>query len=549
MESGERRHHRGKSLKFHSSSPIHLPVRAERALSGKLRLLNTFSKRVVVSSSPRIDAQERNLLETRNLDHSLNNLRFNVLKRDGVTVDSRLPVSNPRTLHRRPPHLPHAASVLLASDKELDKELVPNDALAHKATRLDHTQEQALNRPDSVLKGHLSEEEDIECHDSRNTRSPDYRAQHRPKTTRPSQKKMRMSFNFESIKSIRDHLMAICIKYAARRVGHHNSNDSCTFSKAVARQQNQVSSKNLQISSDRILELSFKDKQSSIEVQQFIDSCDDTSLQVVSDLLLCHMDRLLQDPYGSYVGQHLMKCHKPTLERITNHISQNLLQMATNEYSSRVIQSIFDIKQEFCMRLLPTLIQMFDQLINSFSGSILLTKLVIVVHDQSVYMIFIKILEQNKEYLRKAYFNRMLSTLVSCCSEHMLQTYYRRSHVRGIQLIEESAADNYEEFLTRRYPKIMLINLMSENRAERIVESICRSLTSADTSVLAPVLQKRESFSLLLLMASSTSVESISSICSRILISIEEQNKTARTDLEVELTYLNKILLARCSKK
>ena len=580
MESGLKNFHSGKTGMFYSWSPNRQNARAKSAMLERYNLhkLLPFQK-VVLSPNPIHGDHRKSPINVQNLDHSILNVRFNILQSPDNNEDLRLPVSNPRALHLRSRHPHHLypsssfTSILFRFEKQQDIDHVASDLLADKATRFNKTQEKAPDRLSTFRENLLNQEVDLACNDSRNARSPNYRAEQGSKRLRAQQKKMRLSFKFESIESIRGYLMVVCIKYAARRVGQNNSGDSCSFSKPVAaRQQNQVSRSKPLISNDQILELSFKDKQSSMVVQQCIDSCDEHSLQVVSDLLLVHLGRLLQDPFGSYVAQHLLRVHKPSLERISNHVSQHLLEMATNEFSSRVIQSIFDIEQGFCLRVLPILVQMFDQLVESFSGSILLTKLVTVVDDESVYAVFVKILEQNKEYLRKAYFNRMLSTLVSCCSEHMLdqvveltaghiwdlmndkfgncmlQTYYRRSQVRGIQLIEKFAADHHEEFLTRRYPKIMLINLLSEKRAEKVAESLCRLLASADTSVLAPALQKRESFSLLLLMSSSTSAELISSMCSRIFLSIEEHFDTSTSNLDLELLHLTKKLWALCNQ-
>ena len=577
MELGERNYIRSKEIKFYSSSPARRHAEAERALQWKWDFQQTHTKKAAFASSLRYDPHEGSLSKAKHLDHSPRNLRFNLLESPGMILDWRLPVSDLPVSHWRTPHhkIPNPSSTdpskLFKYERTEDREQVPTYLLGLKTTRFDGTEVKAQRRSRSNRESLLNEEEGLASSDSRNIRSPHYLASQGSKPGRNHQRKIQSSFNFQSINNIHSYLMSICIKYAARRVGQLNSNEGCACPKVVARQHHQVSRNKSQLTDAQILELSLKDKQSSMVVQQYIDRSDGFSLNVISVLLLGHLDQLLQDPFGSYVVQHLMRVHRPTLVMVIDHVSKNLLQMATNEYSSRVIQSIFDIEQDFCLRILPNLVQMFDKLINSFSGSILLTKLVSVVEDDSIYSIFVKILEQNKEYLRKAYFNRMLSTLVSCCSEHMLdqvveltaghiwelmndkfgncvlQTYYRRSHARGVQLIEESAGEHYEVFLTRRYPKIMMINLMSEDRAAKIAGSICRLLTSADTSVLAPALQKRESFSLLLLMATSSNVELITIICERIELSIDEQNITKKFDFDVELLYLNKKLLALSS--
>ncbi len=210
---------------------------------------------------------------------------------------------------------------------------------------------------------------------------------------------------------IRSRLLEVCLHYSVKRVGKLNEED--LSSEEVVDdpvEQGALASKH---SAAELQTLCLKDKPSSIAVQKHLSKLSQANLDRVARHLCTELDRLLTDRFGSYVIQHLVEFHQPTLKSVAATISNNFIKYSTNEFSSRIMQRMFQLDRDFSVRCFELMKKYFKQLINNFSGSILLTKLVACVIGDAYYAFVIKILEQNKEYLRKAYFNRMLSTLVS----------------------------------------------------------------------------------------------------------------------------------------
>jgi hypothetical protein len=279
----------------------------------------------------------------------------------------------------------------------------------------------------------------------------------------------------------------------------------------------------------QILTLCLKDKPSSIAVQKHLSKLSQANLDRVTGSLSKELDRLLTDRFGSYVIQHLVESHLPTLRSVAATISNNFIKYSTNEFSSRIMQRMFQLDQEFSVRCFELMKKYFKQLVNNFSGSILLTKLVACVIGDAHYTFVIKILEQNKEYLRKAYFNRMLSTLVSCCSDQILdqvvqhikshvwalmndkfgncilQTIFQRNHEGGIALIRQACAKHINTLLIRRYPKLLLINLIHEGRAGPLPHQLLQAFVAAGCPSVQTIIERRESASLFLLMLAQCS--------------------------------------------
>jgi hypothetical protein len=236
--------------------------------------------------------------------------------------------------------------------------------------------------------------------------------------------------------------------------------------------------------------------------------------------------------------------------RVAKYVEENFVRCCTDEYGSRVVQIMLDINLNFCDAAIALSFAYFDHLVSSFSASIMLTKLVGLEFSNKTHNTFIKILEQNKEYLRKAYFNRMLSTLVSCCSDQILdrvldaikphawelmndkfgncvlQGFFKRNHIPGINSIINECRANAEHILMRRYPKLMLINLIHENIFGDAIQGILESLTALKVQLLQAIVQRRESFCLLLLMIASSTEEAASNILNR-LTEIPDINQAA----------------------
>ncbi len=120
----------------------------------------------------------------------------------------------------------------------------------------------------------------------------------------------------------------------------------------------------------------------------------------------------------------------------------------------------------------------------------------------------------------------MLSTLVSCCSEHMLdrivqqvkshvwvlmndkfgncvlQTFFRRNHTKGVSLVIANCLKHINTLLIRRFPKLMLVNLVHEGCFDAHTDRICQAIPQLKLANSLKILQRKESCSLFLLLVS-----------------------------------------------
>lgn len=184
-------------------------------------------------------------------------------------------------------------------------------------------------------------------------------------------------------------------------------------------------------STTQILEMSLDSKESSIKVQAYLKTLDSMTMNQVAHYLCCNIKYMLMDKFGNYVVQFLSEIHQPSHNYLVDLCLNNFVEFAENEYGSRIMQKLARINPGFCRRALEIFSQSFDRLIKNITGSILICKLISSAQFEGEYYFCLYVLEKNREYLRKTYFNRMLVTLVGCCSDELSShiVYYVRQQV------------------------------------------------------------------------------------------------------------------------
>jgi hypothetical protein len=297
-----------------------------------------------------------------------------------------------------------------------------------------------------------------------------------------------------------------------------------------------------------LLEASCATKRSSMETQAYLSQLPDDELESIGRQFLAHFDRLSIDKYGNYLLQFfLLKC-EPLRPAIAQLMSRAFHECLTNEFSSRVIQTLCLVDPNFFQQSLDKFREGIDALLENITGAIMLSKLISVCRDDTMAHFTLDLLDTNKEYLRKAYFNRMLSTLVSCCSEavlnrtfekvkdhfwllmndkfgnYTLQVFLERNHKEAIELLLRTCLKNHETLLVKKYPKFLLIKLIELGGYEEFLRSLVCRLVDGHLDTLSSVFVKKESSYLFTLIVSRFPSEWIVSICSklqRLLLSVD----------------------------
>ena len=290
----------------------------------------------------------------------------------------------------------------------------------------------------------------------------------------------------------------------------------------------------------QLLEASCASKTSSMETQAYLAQLPAEELERTGRQLLAHFGRLATDKFGNYIVQFLLlKCEalRPEVASLIDRAFQECL---TNEFSSRIIQTLCLVDRDFFQRSLEKFREGIDALLENITGAIMLSKLISVCRDDTMANFTLGILETNKDYLRKAYFNRMLSTLVSCCSEavlnrtyakvkdhfwllmndkfgnYTLQVFLERNHSEAVKLLLQTCLKHHESLLVKKYPKFLLIKLIELGGYEAFLRSLVNRLVGGGLPTLVAVFEKKESSYLFALIVSRFRAECIIKTCSKL---------------------------------
>ena len=386
------------------------------------------------------------------------------------------------------------------------------------------------------------------------------------------------------LENIRVSLIAICIHQAEKRstklkVGCDNSfsekeylNNGETLAKPT--KKNQKSEEGQFVDStnkpplapkyrfEEVLALCLRDKPSSMEVQNYLDNLGEDDIGQVSKELMIHLDFLLTNRFGSYVVQHLVEIYPPAVQTVGDLVKTDVIRYSLNEFSSRVMQTIFRLDRGFSIFCFEIIKSILHIMIEDFTGSILLTKLVSSLSSDSIYSHFLTVLENDINLLKNPYFTRILSSMVSRCSDKIfdrvvddisnhiwilmnekfgnciLQVIHQRKHVHGKELVKQTCIKNVATIMIRRYPKIMITNLINENIAGDLPETILNHMIINRLPAIHTIVQRRESSTLFFLMLLSVKSSKYMVRLSRMLMEYLDDQTIALMDREMHGLFL-----------
>ena len=292
-------------------------------------------------------------------------------------------------------------------------------------------------------------------------------------------------------------------------------------------------------SPDTVLKMSIASREDSIKVQEYLASLDPINLDLMATFLSFNLDTLIFDKLGNYVVQQIVGLHEETLQTVIDMSLQDFSRYATDEYGSRLLQVVCTLSGDFNSKALKLFEANFDDLITNIAGSILLSKLIATASSEENYMFILRLVEVKKSYLQMAYFNRLLTTLVSCCSDKMLsdvvkvvkshawslmndkfgnyvlQILFTRDHMQGVKICKEVCKSNAEAVLFRKYPKFFLLKIYELNRYNGFLRELIKIVLQGDDTLLKDLAMKKDTSSLFLTLLTTLKPEEIVKIKNR----------------------------------
>jgi len=123
-----------------------------------------------------------------------------------------------------------------------------------------------------------------------------------------------------------------------------------------------------------------------------------------------------------------------------------------------------------------------------------------------------------------------------------LQTIFQRNHEGGIALIRQACAKHINTLLIRRYPKLLLINLIHEGRARALPLQLLQAFVAGGCPSIQTIIERRESASLFLLMLAECSDQQRRSLARSIQPALSTPQKLGQVDpdlAEALATYMS----------
>lgn len=166
--------------------------------------------------------------------------------------------------------------------------------------------------------------------------------------------------------------------------------------------------------------LSSKDK--AIGLQVGLESFSPGAMQMMVDYCTARLPSLLSHPGGSYVLQRLLhldptqRMAKSILEYTLRHMKSTL----GNEYSSRVIESLFSAMPECITSLMTIFKQNLPQLLNNFPTVFVFASGIINCPDEELKDLITMNLLSSISLMKSKYFKRLIVTFVQSCSNEKM---------------------------------------------------------------------------------------------------------------------------------
>ena len=234
-------------------------------------------------------------------------------------------------------------------------------------------------------------------------------------------------------------------------------------------------------------------KESSLCFQQYLEKCASEVLGAVKRLLLHDLDFLIKHEYGCYVMQRILHRDLGLLAEIEPYCMEQFLALATNEFSSRVLQVLIRHSREFRVFTLKSLKEHLDLCFNNISVVFILAAAIESAANVAEFD-FVRslLLSDAQAYMSSKYFKRILVVFLentraedldlmfedlrvsSGVLNFLTEKYYtyillallKRNHKRSVKLVLGSLKRELPALMHTKYFKFLVLSLLeSEDRA------------------------------------------------------------------------------------
>jgi len=172
------------------------------------------------------------------------------------------------------------------------------------------------------------------------------------------------------------------------------------------------------MTSPQFLSLCTGEKHASKSIQNFIEASDCDRIQHVFSLIIQTTPDLIMNPLGNYVLQVAAQRSEAVASNLEEYCKHNLEYLCSNEYASRVMQSLVEISSNFRRTVLEWACLNLGLLLETLPSVFLLTAALMASrHPAELASVRETLLSSNaKQYSHHRYFKRILMSFIDKCS-------------------------------------------------------------------------------------------------------------------------------------
>lgn len=161
-------------------------------------------------------------------------------------------------------------------------------------------------------------------------------------------------------------------------------------------------------------------KELSIAFQNFLEESTQEYIEEVAELMVPLYEKLIYSKFGSYVLKKMIQISQVTDSRLASYCRKNFEDLVLNEFTSRVMQQLIELNQDFRQFSLWFFENNFDFCLTKITAVLLIIACIKSCQKPSQYAFVIKSLKQNPTLMSLRMFQRVLYAFTQSTSQKYL---------------------------------------------------------------------------------------------------------------------------------
>ena len=228
-------------------------------------------------------------------------------------------------------------------------------------------------------------------------------------------------------------------------------------------------------SDDQILMWATHSKERSLALQYFSQECDAECFKRFIGLIVKHISILIKDRYGSYLVQKIIaRDQKKAINAIGDYCVSTFEALAKNEYSSRVLQRMIELSEEFrhyAMSIFKNHLELYAK--DAASFYLITTGILHSVNEEERDILSEYIRDKSKRWYESKVIKKLILVYLDVCSKEKIDFYFEWLNLRENLLLflqDKHSCNLLLKFLERQHSlaRSLVLSSLKKNLIETV---------------------------------------------------------------------------------